>query len=132
MVYIKTARKVNIVVYIRTTMPEPDGLHWSQRPDIWNALDKLAAKSWPELKNFLDLLSDHQSDLSPIASTLLFGGIGKFLGAYNKARAQDLDGVSAYTVAIETVYEDARIQTLILHAVNNTVDNVAMRAMQNG
>lgn len=100
-------------------------MHWSERPDIWASLDDLGKQSWKPLKEFLGLLSDHQSQLSPIAQALLFGGIGKFFAFYNKARAQELDGPSAFQVALEEVYSDARIQGLIMTAVNNQVDGMA-------
>ena len=100
-------------------------MHWSQRPDIWDALDDLCTSSWGPLKEFLGLLSDHQSEISPIANALLFAGIGKFVSVYGKARHDELDGPSSFQVALEEIYSDERIQTLIMMAVNTQVDNIA-------
>jgi len=100
-------------------------MHWTQRPDIWEALDELTTESWPPLKKFLDLMSDHQADISPIANALLFAGIGKFTAFYAKGRKEGLDGISAFQMSLEEIYSDDRIQTLIMMAVNTQVDNVA-------
>ena len=100
-------------------------MHWSERPDIWVSLDELTATAWKPLNNFLGLLSDHQGDLSPIATALLFAGIGKFVAVYGKARQEELDGPTSFQAALEEVYNDHRIQGLIMLAVNNQVDSMA-------
>jgi len=100
-------------------------MQWFERPDIWEALDNLSTETWTPLKHFLDLLSDHQNAISPVANALLFAGIGKFIAVYGKARSNQLDGPSAYQAALEEVYTDERIQRLIGMAVNTQVDNMA-------
>ena len=100
-------------------------MHWTERGDIWQSLDKVVKTSFPPLREFLDLMADHQHQLGGVGNALLFGGLGKFLAVYGKARQMDADGPTAYQVAMEEVYLDERIQALLVTAVNQTVDNFA-------
>ena len=100
-------------------------MHWNENPLVWTNLDRLAEEAWPSLKELLDTLAEHQEEISDIGKALLFAGVGRFFAAYKHERAQANTPEQAMTEALRQVYNDNRIQALMMQAVNDKVDAVA-------
>jgi len=96
---------------------------WLQDPNFWTALDDLTEIAWPQLLDFLNVMNEH-TDVMPIqAQAFIFGGLGKFVGTYNGARAELNNHENSFFMAMNAVANDKRMMKLNEMAGNQMVDN---------
>ena len=50
---------------------------WQDDPAFWETLDQLINESWLPLKNFIDVLKDHDDELTLQSKAMIMGEIGR-------------------------------------------------------
>ena len=96
---------------------------WSDDERFWDALDEATSAAWLPLKEFLDVVFDHQDELPLISQALLFGILGGFVKEYVEARGELNDPPVALEMALSNVMNDRRVQSMMKGGIDQTIDN---------
>jgi len=96
---------------------------WQEDERVWEHLDRVAEESWPAVKDFLDVLAEHNDEISAVGQALMFAGIGRFLASYRRARQEGMPADEALSEAVRQVHGDNRIQAMMQGAVHQLIDN---------
>ena len=99
-------------------------MEWSEDPLVWDGLDDLLLNVWPDLRQFLDALNEHSSELTPQWRGIIFGGLGQLVAAYTTARNEGNDPKQAYAVALEVMVANPAFATVMQGVMNQAVDGV--------
>lgn len=95
---------------------------WQDDPAFWETLDQLINESWLPLKNFLDVLKDHDDELTLQSKAMISGGIGTFVRVYALRRSDSNPPEIAFQEALSAVYADPRVRELTQQAADKMVD----------
>ena len=92
-------------------------------PQVWNTLDDLLMNGHNNVRAFLDALNQHRETLSGPMKSLLFGGMGHLVVAYNEARTELNEPRVAFGIALESMVANPQFAALMLHTINIGIDN---------
>ncbi len=98
------------------------GMEWTENPLVWDGLDELMTNAWPDMKNFLDALSEHKSEISPVWTAILFHGMGQMCAAYVSSRAEANEPPHAFAISLETVLRNPTFSSMMGSMMNDAVD----------
>ena len=97
---------------------------WVQDARVWEKIDNLMLEVWLPLKEFLDVFHEYNSELTPQAQAIMFGGLGTLVMKYCELRQQNANQPpDCLQEAFATVHADKRVQHLMGQAMNIGIDS---------
>ena len=97
-------------------------MEWREDPETWEKLNRLTEKVWPPLNDFLVHVSKYPID--PIASTFLFGILGKFVASHRQAIESGSNDQESLARSIDAIMQDPRFNALAQNSINSKIDEV--------
>ncbi len=97
-------------------------MKWDDNPLLWEKLDDLMINSASELKQFLDILFEHEKEIHPMLKGLLFGGFGQLVMGYNVARTEANDPKLSLALATEKVMKNPLFNQVMAGNIENIID----------
>ena len=95
---------------------------WYEDEQVWENLDKLIHEAWLPLKEFLDVMQEHDDELSLEVKANLFGGLGVFCLTYAQMRKDANNCIDAFNEAMLSVQNDSRQVKLRERAIHQVID----------
>lgn len=97
-------------------------MNWKEDESVWESLDCLMKSCERDLLMFLNAMHKHEESLDILGNAVLFGALGKLVVTYNKSR-KSFGPEESLVIASQVVTGDRRVQGLMGHAVNQTIDS---------
>lgn len=94
-----------------------------ENDEFFKKLDDLILASWLPMKEFLDVLIQHEDELDLQVRALVIGGLGSFVRTYAKRRADHNPKHLSFLDAIESMQKDERVQLLNQMVAERFVDS---------
>ena len=98
-------------------------MNWDDNPLLWEKLDDLMINSANELKEFLDILYEHEKEIHPMMKGLIFGGLGQLVLAYNVARNEANEPKLSLALGVEKVMKNPLFNASMAGNIENLIDN---------
>ena len=98
-------------------------MNWDDNPLLWEKLDDLMINSANELKEFLDILYEHEKEIHPMLKGLVFGGLGQLVLAYNVARKEANEPKLSLALGVEKVMKNPLFSSSMAGNIENLIDN---------
>lgn len=97
-------------------------IEWYENEIIWDSLDAIVNNNSKDLKNLLDALWEHESEIDENTKITLFIGLGGFCKSYSEARSESNPPLESFTHAVNKVFSHPAYEKLMSKQVTDAID----------
>lgn len=98
-------------------------IKWNTDGELLESLDRLMCNCSEDLNDFLNHLYKYREEIGLVGQALLFGGIGRLSTHYLESMKVGHSIEESLALAFQSVHNDRRVQSLMGHAIEKTIDD---------
>tara|TARA_R110000824_G_scaffold51202_1_gene142993 strand:- start:565 stop:903 length:339 start_codon:yes stop_codon:yes gene_type:complete len=100
-----------------------ENMNWNNDGELLKSLDKLMNNCSEDLNDFLNRLYRYREEIGLVGQAMLFGGIGRLSTNYLESKKTGHSIEESLALAFQSVHNDRRVQALMGHAIEKTIDD---------